>query len=83
MSNSAAKPIAPKICYEKYHQNTLGKNKDGLYAILKRRASSPFSSTLKNGGFCSRIIFQDLTLCAFGRLPARFRRGYRQGDAAG
>jgi len=59
--DSAAKHLGLKIHYEKYHQNTLAKNKDGLYGIFERRISSPFSSNLKNGGFCSRIKNKDLT----------------------
>jgi|GEM_PF-2104246 len=42
-------------------KKTLAKNKDGLYVILKRRVSNPFSSNLKNGGFCSRITNEDVT----------------------
>jgi hypothetical protein len=49
------------MCLKKYHQNTFAKNKDGLYAILERRVLSPFSSNIKNGGFCSRINSLGLT----------------------
>jgi hypothetical protein len=53
--DSAAKPLGAEMCLKKYHQNTFAKNKDGLYAILKRRVWTLFSSNIKNGGFCSRI----------------------------
>jgi len=60
ISDSAAKPLGAEMCLKKYHQNTFAKNKDGLYAILKRRVWTPFSSNIKNGGFCSRIDFYRL-----------------------
>jgi len=64
--DSAAKPLGSKIHYEKYHQNTLAKNKDGLYAILKRRVSSPFSSNLKMGGFAA-----ESKLDFMGKAPSK------------
>jgi hypothetical protein len=46
------------MCFGKYQENTFGKNKDGLYTLLKQRVWSPFSSNSKMGDFAAVSIVQ-------------------------
>jgi len=50
---------------ENTHQNTLAKNKYGLYAILKRRISPPFRQISKMGGFAAESILDNSGLSHF------------------